>query len=93
MLITHNPTSIEHYRPISLCNSTYKFISKLIALRLIHHLQRLITTQQVAFVLNRSILYQVLTIHETIHIMNKKQGKFGYILKKLDFSKVYDRLS
>lgn len=50
-----NATEFQHFRPISLCNFTYKIISKIIAQRLKIFLLRLISPNQGAFVKGRWI--------------------------------------
>lgn len=81
--------SMDKFRPISLCNSFYKVISKVLTSRLLNVLPSLISHQQNGFVLGRQILDSTI-IHENIHslAMAKKQG---FILK-LDLSKAYDRV-
>ena len=50
-----NPSSINHFSPISLCNAIYKIISKLIVDRLRAVLPNLISFAQSAFILGRWI--------------------------------------
>ena len=47
------PETIGNYRPISLCNTTYKIISKVIVARLRPHLEHLVSPYQTAFVPGR----------------------------------------
>ena len=51
-----NPGSFEIYRPISLCNLSYKIVAKLLANRIKPLLQKLISPAQGGFVKGRSIL-------------------------------------
>ncbi|KAL9685869.1 hypothetical protein QQ045_023323 [Rhodiola kirilowii] len=53
---TKNPISLEEYRPISLVNSTYKFLAKCLAKRLSRVLSQVISPNQTAFLSNRNIL-------------------------------------
>ena len=48
-----SPESISSYRPISLCNSVYKIITKIIVGRLRPYLDKLISSCQAAFVPGR----------------------------------------
>ena len=48
-----NPESLNNYRPISLCNSVYKIVSKIIVGRIRPYLNKLISPVQTAFVPGR----------------------------------------
>jgi hypothetical protein len=88
-----SPETITQYRPISLCNVLYKVISKMIALCLKHILHDTISPVQSAFVPGRLITDNILVAYESIHaIKNKKTGKHGYCVVKLDMHKAYDRV-
>ena len=47
------PETVSHYRPISLCNTIYKVISKIIVLRIRPLLPSLISPMQIAFLEGR----------------------------------------
>ncbi|KAL5579576.1 hypothetical protein UlMin_012018 [Ulmus minor] len=88
-----HPTTINHYRPIAVCNVIYKAISKLLADRLRPFLSSLICPTQNAFVPGRSIHDNSVLIQEVIHAMKKKKGTKGWMGMKIDIQKAYDRLS
>ncbi|KAL5578952.1 hypothetical protein UlMin_011394 [Ulmus minor] len=90
---TDKPTSMNHYRPISVCNLVYKVIAKLLADRIKPLLQDLICPTQGAFVSGRSIHDNSVIIQEVIHSMKKKSGQVGYVAMKIDLQKAYDRLN
>lgn len=89
----HSPESLNHFRPISLCNFVYKIISKVLANRLEIWLPELVAEEQSAFVSNRAIQDNIFKVQEVLHqlrIRNRKR-KFQAILK-LDMQKAYDRV-
>ncbi|GLT45910.1 hypothetical protein SLA2020_197060 [Shorea laevis] len=86
-----NPQVIAQYRPISLCNFSYKIISKLLANRMKGYLDHLISPFQSAFIPGRSIQDNILIAHEAFHGLKlKKTGVNGFLALKLDIKKAYD---
>eukprot|EP00253_Pinus_taeda_P006193 PITA_06193 len=86
-----NPRSFDRYRPISLCNSSYKIVAKLLANRIKPLLQNLISPAQGGFVKGREILDNVILIQEALHssYARKEQG----MIIKLDMSNAFDRVN
>lgn len=81
------------FRPISLCNVSYKLISKVLANRLKPILDSIISQNQPAFISDRLISDNIVIAHERInYISNKKKGKIGFGALKLDMSKAFDRV-
>ena len=87
-----NPESLSNYRPISLCNSVYKVVSKILVARIRPLLGKLISPVQTAFVLGRKGTDNVMIAQELFHALDKKKGKTGFMVIKLDLEKAYDRL-
>ena len=87
-----NPESLSNYRPISLCNSVYKVVSKIIVARIRPYLSNLISPVQTAFVPSQRGTDNVLIAQELFHALDKKKGRTGFMAIKLDLEKAYDRL-
>ena len=87
-----NPESLSHYRSISLCNSVYKIVTKILVARIRPLLNRLVSPVQTAFVPGRRGTDNVLIAQELFHALDKKKGKMGFMAVKLDLEKAYDQL-
>jgi hypothetical protein len=84
--------SVHHFRPISLCNISYKIISKILANRLKKVLPKIISPLQSAFVPNRNIQDNSILAHELIHTFKNKKGKKGLMFLKMDMEKAFDQM-
>ncbi|XP_012850814.1 PREDICTED: uncharacterized protein LOC105970524 [Erythranthe guttata] len=83
---------VDQLRPISLCNVTYKTISKILACRLKSHLNRFISPFQMAFVLGRNIHDNIIISHEVMHYLHHKSGSKGFMAIKIDLTKAFDKV-
>lgn len=81
-----NAESITEYRPISLCNITFKLISKLLALRIKPFISSLISASQTAFVPGRFIQDNFLIAHEAT-LSNMQNVSWGPWQWKLTWQK------
>lgn len=66
---------VNHFRLISLCNVTYKIISKIMVSKLKPFVDILINLYQNAFIQGRSITNNILIAHEIFDILKKKKGR------------------
>eukprot|EP00253_Pinus_taeda_P010247 PITA_10247 len=85
-----NPLSFDRFRPISLCNVSYKIVTKILANRLKKLLPHLISENQGGFVPSRQITDNVILIQEAIH-SSFNRGERGMIIK-LDMANSFDRV-
>lgn len=91
----NSPQYMHLFRPISLCSTLYKVISKIIVARLALRplLCKLISPNQVSFVPGRHISDNIIIAQEMLHKCKNFTGKKGFMIWKVDLSKAYDKLS
>lgn len=87
------PQHMINFRPISLCTTTYKIISKIIVSRIRPLMQNLISPNQVSYVPGRNISDNIMVAQEMLYKFKKSTGKNGFFAWKIDLSKAYDKLS
>ena len=85
-------TSISHFRPISLCNSIYKILSKILVHILRHLIPALVSPLQSAFMVGKRSSDNVIIAQELIHSLKRRKGREGFMVIKINLEKVYDRL-
>lgn len=81
------------FKPIALCNISYKIISKILVNKLNQHLNGIISENQAAFIPGIMITANVIIAHEVFHALKvrTRQAKF-YMAIKTDVTISYDRL-
>ena len=85
------PESLGNYSPISLCNTVYKTITKILVARIRPYLDKLVSPLQSAFVLGRRCVDNAIVVQEIIHTLSMKKGRVGYMAIKVDLEKAYDK--
>ena len=89
----HNTTSVNHFRPISLCNVVYKAITKILVAKLRTVLDRIISPCQLAFIPGRWIGENQVITKELMHSFKTRKVKGGFVAMKVDLQKAYDRIN
>ena len=90
---TTKPNEMSKFRPISLCNVSYKIISKVLCQRLKKVLPQRISETQSAFVAGRQITDNIMIAQEMLHALRTKPGgRVKRLAIKTDMSKAYDRM-
>lgn len=69
-----SPSSIKDYRPIACCNVVYKVVTKILAKRMQDTLQHVVSDSQSAFIKGRSIVDNVLLMHELMRNYHRNDG-------------------
>ncbi|GAU31728.1 hypothetical protein TSUD_215290 [Trifolium subterraneum] len=86
------PEFVSQFRPISLCNVSYKVLTKVIVNRLKPLIPNIISPYQTGFIPTRSIHENIVVAQEMVHSMSKMRGRNGYVAVKVDLAKAYDRI-
>ncbi|KAB2601289.1 hypothetical protein D8674_002294 [Pyrus ussuriensis x Pyrus communis] len=88
-----NPEVVSQFRPISLCNYSYKILSKILSNRLKVLLPKIISPSQNAFVAGRQIQDCIGIAHEIFHYLKGRKARNRLEMGiKLDMQKAYDRV-
>jgi hypothetical protein len=87
----HSPTSLGDFRPISFLGSLFKLVAKVLAGRLAPVMDKLISSNQFAFIKGRQLVNRVVAVNEIIDFARK--GRKECLIFKVDFEKAYDSVS
>ena len=83
--------NLKNWRPISILNSDYKIIAKLLAIRLQNVISKLISSDQVGYIKNRFIGENIRTLLDIIQISSKEENPGMLVL--IDFEKAFDTIN
>jgi exonuclease III len=89
---TGDRTNPEQYRPITLLNTDYRVLAKVLANRLLRCMGTLISPEQSAFVRGRHIGNGVMLLQLLPHVM-ARQRHAGAVVAFMDFKKAYDTVN
>lgn len=87
------PETIINFRPITLCNSIYKVVTKILVNRLRPLLDKIVGPCQASFLPGRQASDNIIVTQEILHDLQKKRGKIGGMSFKIDLEKAYDKIS
>lgn len=87
----HSPSNLGDFRPISLLGSLYKLVAKVLAGRLAPVMDKIISSNQFAFIKGRQLVDGVVAVNEIIDFARK--AKKDCLIFKVDFEKAYDSVS
>jgi hypothetical protein len=82
--------NFSRFRPISLCNTSYKILTKVIANRIKEILPQIIPENQGGFIKGRHIADNIILVQEALHSSIRRKDK-GMIIK-LDLANAFDRV-
>lgn len=89
-----NASTMTDFKPISLCNTVYKVVSKIIVNCLQPVMEELISPNQNAFIKGRLISDNIFLASELMTYIHKTRStNTCWGVAKLDLAKAYDRLS
>ena len=82
---------MDRFRPISLCNTSCKILTKILATRMKNLMKNIISESQGGSIARRKILDNIITVQEAIHysLERRQQG----MAIKLDMVNAFDRVN
>lgn len=87
-----NPDSINQFRLVTLYNVIYKVVTKILVNWLRPFLDNIISPHQVSFLPGSQTTDNIIMTQEIVHSLEKKKGKSGGMIFKIDLEKAYDKI-
>jgi len=85
-----DPTEISNYRPITLLNTDYKLLTKVLAIQLLNHVNHLVHPDQAGFIPNQSIFDHICLAKAILNYAEVSEE--GGAILALDQEKAYDKI-
>jgi hypothetical protein len=82
--------SFDRFQPISLCNTSYKILTKIIANRIKTILPIIIPENQGGFIKGKHIVDNIILVQEALH--SSIWSKYKVMIIKLDLTNAFDRV-
>lgn len=87
-----NANYLKNFLPISLCNTSYKIITKIIANRIKPHLPTFVGPHQINFLKGRRACDNVILVQELVSRLWYSNSNKSSLIFKIDLEKAFDRL-
>lgn len=87
-----NVTSLKNFRPIGLCNTQNKIITKIIANRMKPLLSYIICHSQASFLSKRRTSDNAIIVQAYIRHLSEMKGEQANMILKIDLKNAFDRL-
>lgn len=87
-----SPQQVSHFRPITLCNTSYNVFTKVIFNRCKKHMDTIVSRNQSSFIPKISSHDNIVITREILHSMNRSKRKVGSFTIKIDLTKEYDNM-
>lgn len=88
-----SPGQVQQYKPISLCNASYKVIAMIVTNHLKGLMPKVISENQSPLIVRRQIHDNILVAYEILHSLKcQSDEKTRDTVIKLDMENVYDRV-
>jgi len=88
-----NPTTFKNLRPIRLCNTVYKIITKVLVNRLHPLLKTIIGSYQSSFLPGKGTTNNAIILQEIVHDIRRSKKRKGGVAFKLDLEKAFNNVN